>query len=121
MGHAAASSDSAASVTPTRWILFKRVSSRRAHLLAQRAQCTALLHRAWQRMADDVFGEAGGVDQEIEVYAGVDAHFLTHEDEVFGADVAGGAFVRGERAAAEAADARVVDCDAHFEARVRER
>ena len=38
-----------------------------------------------------------------------------HEHEVLGADIAGGALVGGERAAAEAGDGRVENRDAHLQ------
>ena len=57
----------------------------------------------------------------VEIDAGLDAHLLAHEDEVLGADVARGALVTGERAAAEPRDARVEHVHAHFERRVRVR
>ena len=58
---------------------------------------------AGQGTADDFLGQPGDLDQAIDVEAGLDAHLLAHEGEVLGADVAGRAVGRGERAAAQAA------------------
>ena len=55
-------------------------------------------------MADDVLGETRDLDQLVEIDAGLDAHFVQHEHQVLGADIAGGTFVRGERAATQAGD-----------------
>ena len=55
------------------------------------------------------------LDQLVEIDAGLDAHLLAHEHEILGADIAGGALVRGERAAAEAGDGGIEDRHAHLQ------
>ena len=61
-------------------------------------------HRAGQ-----IDGDVAGVEQLVEVDAGLDPHTLEQVDHVFGGDVAGGA--GRERAAAEAADRAVERTD----------
>src|SRR5437764_3124465 len=59
-----------------------------------------------ERAPEDPLGLAGGLQQRVEVHAGLDAHLVQHRDEVLGGDVAGGAL--RHRAAAELAEARLV-------------
>ncbi len=66
-------------------------------------------------MADDVLGEVGAIDQLVEIEAGLDAHLLAHEDEIFGADIARRALMPGEGTAAETGDRGVVLGHAHLE------
>src|SRR5262249_8372095 len=85
---------------------------------AQLREAAAELDRARQRMADDVFGKARALEQLVEIEAGIDAHLLAHEHQVFRADVARGALVAGEGAAAEARVAGVEAVHAHLQRRV---
>ena len=59
-------------------------------------QRAALHHRAGQRMADHVLGEPRAFDERLEIDSGRDPHLVAHEDEILGADIAGGALVAGE-------------------------
>ena len=70
-------------------------------------------------MADQLLGELRGLDQRVEVDAGVDAHLAAGEHQILGADVAGRTLVPGEGAAAEAADRGVELRDAHLHRRDR--
>src|SRR5262247_2341941 len=56
-------------------------------------QIAADLDAARQRMADDILGELGRRDELVEIDAGLDAHLLAHENQIFGAHIAGRALV----------------------------
>ena len=58
-------------------------------------------------MADHLFGEARAVRQGFQIKPGIDAHFLAHEDQILGADIARRRLVAGERTTAEAGDAGI--------------
>ena len=75
--------------------------------LPQFPECPALFDCAGQWMANDLFSEPAAFDQCLQIDAGVDAHFLAHEDEIFRADIAGRAFLTGKRTATQTAHCRV--------------
>src|SRR5713226_5832351 len=58
-------------------------------------------------MADDRPGEAGALDQPVEIDAGLDAELAAEEDDLLAADIAGRRLVSGEGTAAEAAETGV--------------
>jgi hypothetical protein len=66
-----------------------------------------------ERAAEDLLGRARGLEQRVEVDAGLDPHLVQHRDEVLGGDVAGRAGRDG--AAAELAEARLERVDAGLE------
>src|SRR5258708_19241215 len=59
---------------------------------------------ARQGMADDLLGEAGALDQPVEIDAGLDAELAAEEDDLLAADIAGRRLVPGKGAAAETAE-----------------
>src|SRR5215472_13865720 len=73
------------------------------------------LELAGEGMADHPLGELPRFDHGVEVDARVDPELLTEKDEVLGGDVAGGALVGGEGAAAHAGHRAVEAVDAHLE------
>ena len=66
-------------------------------------------------MADHALGQLARLDHRVEIDAGLHAHLLAEEHHVLGGDVAGGALVRGERAAAHAGHRGVEAVDADLE------
>ena len=69
-------------------------------------------------MADDILGKASAISKSLEIDAGFDAHFVTHEHQILGTDIAGCAAVTGKRASTESADRSVVTPHTHFETRM---
>jgi hypothetical protein len=69
-------------------------------------------------MADDLLRHPSDLDQRVEIDAGLDAHLLAQQHQLFSADVAGRALVRGEGTAAEAADRGIEAAHAHAQARM---
>src|SRR5437879_756036 len=59
---------------------------------------------ARQRMADDRLGEAGALDQPVEIDAGLDAELAAEKVDLLAADIAGRRLVPGKGAAAETAE-----------------
>ena len=70
---------------------------------------------AHQRPADDVLGQARGLDQCLQVDAGFDAQLVAQEDHVLSADVARGVarLVAGEGASAQAGHGGIEQRDDH--------
>src|ERR1700722_202368 len=67
--------------------------------------------------ADDALGGPSGLDQSLEIDAGLDAELMAQEHHVLGAHVAGrrAVLVAAERAAAEPGDRAVEQIDPHLE------
>src|SRR5690242_17549097 len=63
-------------------------------------EVAARLELARKRVADHALRELAGLDHRVQVDAGADAQLLAEEDQVLRSDVARGALVGRERAAA---------------------
>src|SRR5688500_16319924 len=87
-------------------------TSRGPRSLANCSQTATASELAGQRVADDRLGEAGALDQRVEVDSGLDAELLAQEDQLLAAHVAGGTDVTGERAPTEAGAGRIEAGDA---------
>lgn len=89
-------------------------SGRLSNLLPQMRQAATFHHRTGQRMAHDIFGKTRTLNQRVKVDTRFDTHFMEHEHQILGADIAGGTGMSCERASAEAGDRSVEMLDAHF-------
>src|SRR5262249_53882354 len=80
----------------------------------QLGRLAGLHDHARQHTPERILRKARGIDERIEIDAGLDAHGMHHMDEILGRDVADCA--RRERAAAEPTDRALEIDDAEFKA-----
>src|SRR6185436_18970981 len=82
-------------------------------------QAAPFHHRTGQRMTHDIFGKTRTLNQRFKVDTRVDAHFMEHEYEILGADVARGTGMSRERASSQSGNRSVEMLDAHLNPRIR--